>query len=139
MTTNPDGFSRPRKTYPCDNPSCSNRVVATKPSKSGLHFCTRSPACQAAKQKALRVHRGESVKSELANGALALVEALLTKDRVKCWGCGLTNALPGYAHPDGKGGGCVSLGQTPYGGPEFGPRAVQLLWPIDESTWEPEA
>lgn len=137
--TSENAFEKARKTYPCDNPDCDDRVVATRPSKSGLHFCSRKSECQAAKQRALHIARGGSAKLDLANGAIALLQAVLTVDRVKCWDCGLTNALPGYAHPDGEGGGCASLGQTPYGGPEFGPRAVHLLWPADSTTWEPES
>lgn len=138
---NPDHVQR---TYECDNPECSERVLATRPSKSGFHYCSTRPDCQAAKQKRLRSVRGETPKADLANHALALLGAVLHRDRVKCGGCGLTNALPGYAHPDGKGGACVFTGATSFGGTGgasvgFAPRAVETLWPAHSSTWGPES
>lgn len=127
-----------RRTAPCSNPTCDEEVLITKPSKSGYHFCTRKAECQAARQRMLRNFSSDTPKARLLQGAQALIHALVTRERVQCAECGLTNALPGYVHPDSAGDACGGVGSTPYGDKDFGALAARTIWPLGGAVWEAE-
>lgn len=90
---------------PCAN--CGAPVAVRRPSSSGKSFCKLS-ACQTAKQRFYRERRNTSVDDLVGS----LVSALASGRRVECHGCGLENAVPGWAHRDAPGSGspCFAVG-----------------------------
>jgi len=83
-------------------------VLVRRPSKSGLHFCSK-PKCQNKKVAMLRELRireqkraaGELVQSESElrdQAILAFVAAVLDPRRTSCNHCGATGVLPGWSH-----------------------------------------
>jgi hypothetical protein len=115
----------PVESNPCSN--CSNPVASRRRSKSGMHFCTR-PACQAAKQRFYRHRREETAEEDARSEQLQLVESLVSSVRIECHGCGLENALPGWAHRDATDPvkPCTAVGNK---GRKLGPGFIDTIWP----------
>lgn len=80
----------------CDN--CGGPVLVRRPSKSGKHFCKASK-CQTAKQRFYR----EAGQTDSVDLARQLVHDVANLARKTCPGCGLENAVPGWAHRDAPG------------------------------------
>jgi hypothetical protein len=129
------------KTVPCT--SCQGPVRVRRPSLSGDHFC-KEKECQAIKQRKYhRIRRAEAARraeeaAQVESRAnrerlLDLVDALAHAERVTCEACGRTDALPGYAHPDLEGGGCVELRQHkfPLYTETMGTEIVRRIWPAE--------
>lgn len=82
----------PLTPHACSN--CQAPVQVRRPSKDGHHWCKQT-LCQTAKQRHYRTARN----TEGDNLILQLVTSLAHLERTAC-GCGLQNALPGWAHRD---------------------------------------
>lgn len=103
--------------HPCSN--CGNAVKARRPSQSGKHFCPR-PQCQTAKQRFYRKAQNKAVKQTLLEVAAEFVRDLVQLERRECPGCGLPNAVPGWAHRDATGlAPCFAVGSQGSAIPEL--------------------
>ena len=112
------------KTTPCSN--CGQPVKITKPSRSGLHYCTQLD-CQRAKSKQYHKDRAVRAGNIEQDNVLLFIHALAHRARMQCPSCGLANALPGYKHPTRDGLACAALGENRMG--KLGTKMVDAVWP----------
>lgn len=89
----------------CDN--CGDPVQVRRPSKTGKHFCKKTP-CQTAKHRHYREAVTVDAKAELAD----FVRDALHGRRTSCDYCGLEDAIPGWVHrtPGDPGKPCFGAG-----------------------------
>jgi hypothetical protein len=130
---------RDHKTAPCS--SCEDGLVKiTRPSRTGMHFCTK-PKCQSAKTKFYSTARLAEAKKRVADEEQAQLDdlhdfvfAAFLADRVRCATCGLTSAVQGFVHRNSTGtAACNGTGGRKVG---HGRQIVDLVWPDGETVYE---
>lgn len=108
----------------CTN--CQGPVAVRRPSASGAHFCN-AKTCKAAKVRFYRNRVAEEAELEGNPLRIQLVRDLCELERVECHGCGLPNALPGWAHRSGDGlNPCFAVGNK---GRALGPGYLDAIHP----------